>query len=105
MQDPAQHPEKNSENSLPVESKADPPPSMPCVVYLASVEGQIQGRVVNLPGVTAKASSERDLMRQIVKQFKAQVAEIYAQGREPDWVDPLPEKQPGERKVFLPVHL
>ncbi|OYP34958.1 hypothetical protein [Rhodopirellula sp. MGV] len=91
--------------SLPIETPADPPPSMGCIVYIAKTETGVAGRVANLPGIVVTASNERDLMRQIVKQFKAEVAPIFARGEQPTWVDPLPQLAENERKVFLPVHL
>ncbi|WP_149495586.1 hypothetical protein [Roseiconus lacunae] len=110
MNDPEKPQSKLSSDLLPVEPSttpppAEPPPVMGCVVYLKSTDNGVSGRVVNLPGVTATAANERDLMRAIVKDFKAQVTPIFARGDQPEWVDPLPPREEGERKLFLPVHL
>lgn len=80
-------------------------PAFGCTVLISREAGGFQGRVANLKGVTASAASQRELLAAIVKQFKAVVAESLAAGGEPEWIDPPLEKEPGEQKLFLPVHL
>ncbi|MDV6032924.1 MAG: hypothetical protein F9B45_23130 [Phycisphaera sp. RhM] len=90
---------------LPVESAAPPPPAFGCIVYFASDGGVFRGRVANLAEIEVSASSQREMLGQIVARFKSSVADSLAKGETPAWIVPPAEKRPGETKLFLPVHL
>lgn len=91
--------------NLPIESAEPPVPSFGCIVYFSSDGGVFRGRVANLSGIEVAAANQRELLGQIVARFKSEVGKCIAEGREPDWVDPPAEKNEGEQKLFLPVHL
>jgi len=90
---------------LPIESDEPPVPAFGCVVYFSSEAGVLHGRVANLAGIQATAPTQRELLGQIVAQFKSAVSKRLSEGETPDWVDPPLEKREGEQKLFLPVHL
>lgn len=91
--------------ALPLESGQPPVPTFGCIVYFTAESGQFHGRVANLAKIEATALSQRELLGQIVKKFKAEVSAAFAEGRTPDWIDPPAKKLEGETKLFLPVHL
>ena len=45
-------------------------PAFPCIVHLNAEGGVYRGRVANLAGLEAEASSERELLGKIVPLFK-----------------------------------
>ena len=90
---------------LPIDSGEAPVPAFGCIVYFCCDRGVYQGRVANLAGIQVQASSQREMLGQIVTQFKGAVAACLAQGRVPDWIDPPEPKRDDESKLFLPVHL
>ncbi|HIF00676.1 MAG: hypothetical protein ABGZ53_29565 [Fuerstiella sp.] len=87
------------------ESDCNPVPVFSCHVILSKADdGQLSGRVANLDGIVVKGSSERDVLRAIVKQFKAAVQKYSASNEEIPWRDsPAPAADEFER--FIPVHL
>jgi hypothetical protein len=93
--------------SLPVVTAAMPVPVYDCRVYVSGpdAEGFLHGRVANLPGISAKARGERDLLTQLVRDFKWQLVERRSQGESVALVDPVPPPEPGERQRWIPVHL
>ncbi|MCS7470633.1 hypothetical protein NZK35_28615 [Stieleria sp. ICT_E10.1] len=93
------------ETGLPVESTAPTAPAFGCIVYFACDDGVFRGRVANLAGIEVSASSQREMLGQIVARFKSSVAGSLAEGETPAWIVPPSEKRPGETKLFLPVHL
>jgi hypothetical protein len=97
--------DQTPKRSLPLESGEPPVPAFGCIVYYSTDGGCVRGRVANLDGIEVTASSQRELLGQIVAQFKAVVAKSLAEGGEPEWVDPPAAKRDGEQKLFLPVHL
>ena len=75
------------------------------MVYFANQGGEFHGRVANLEGIQVTASDQRQMLVQIVAQFKTAVRESLNRGETPDWIDPPKEKAADEKKLFLPVHL
>ncbi|QDV40489.1 hypothetical protein Enr13x_02950 [Stieleria neptunia] len=90
---------------LPIESEPSAPPAFGCIVYFAREGGTFCGRVANLGGIEVSASSQREMLGQIVARFKSAVADSLANGETPAWIVPPAEKRPAETKLFLPVHL
>jgi hypothetical protein len=80
-------------------------PAFPCIVHLTTEGGVYRGRVVNLAGIEAEGSSEREMLGKIVPLFKRTVAEIHQRGDSIPWINPVPEPKPTEIKRFIPVHL
>ena len=80
-------------------------PAFPCIVHLDVQDGIYRGRVANLAGIEAVASSEREMLGKIVPIFKRTVAEIHERGDSIPWITPVPEPKPTEIKRFIPVHL
>jgi hypothetical protein len=99
-----------SENdSLPLISGNDcsPVPVFNCQIILQHCESdqQIIGRVANLGGITAKGSTERDVLMQITKIFKLQVETLTREKMPVPWIEPPEQPGPGEVERFVPVHL
>lgn len=90
---------------LPVESAAPTPPAFGCIVYFACDNGVFRGRVANLAEIEVSASSQREMLGQIVARFKSSVSGSLDKGETPAWIVPPADKRPGETKLFLPVHL
>ena len=87
------------------ESDCNPVPVFSCHVILTKVgDGQLSGRVANLEGIVVKGASERDVLKAIVKQFKAAVQKYSATDEEIPWQDSQPPAV-GEFERFIPVHL
>jgi len=80
-------------------------PAFPCIVHLDVQDGIYRGRVANLAGIEAVASSEREMLGKIVPIFKRTVAEIHQRGDSIPWITPVPDPKPTEIKRFIPVHL
>ena len=104
--------EKSKSTTSPSDSRTpDPPmaqvdvPAFPCIVHLTTEGGVYRGRVVNLAGIEAEGSSEREMLGKIVPLFKRTVAEIHQRGDSIPWINPVPEPKPTEIKRFIPVHL
>ena len=90
---------------LPIESGEPTVPAFGCIVYFSNDGSHFRGRVANLAGIEATASNQRELLGQIVAQFKSAVSKSLAEGESPGWIDPPTEKREDEKKLFLPVHL
>ncbi len=80
-------------------------PAFPCIVHLEVQDGVYRGRVANLAGIEAVASTEREMLGKIVPLFKSAVAEIRQRGDCIPWITPVPEPRSTEIKRFIPVHL
>lgn len=85
-------------------------PSYACVVYISEQSGKVSARVANLvksdeSPIVSSGASEREVLADIVKQFKGIVANEIDAGNEPKWLEPAKEKEANEQKRFLPVHL
>lgn len=98
-------PDHRQASGLPIESGKPAVPAFGCIVYVSSAGGGVRGRVANLGGIQLQAADERQLLGQIVAQFKSEVARCLAEGQTPNWIDPPEAKRDDERKLFLPVHL
>lgn len=93
-----------SQSLNPPTAQADVP-AFPCIVHLTVQNGVYHGRVANLAGIEAVASTEREMLGKIVPIFKRTVAEIHQSGDTIPWITPVPEPTPTEIKRFIPVHL
>ncbi len=80
-------------------------PAFPCIVHLAVKDGVYRGRVANLAGIEAVASSEREMLGKIVPIFKRTLAEMHQRGDAIPWIAPVPDPKLDEIKRFIPVHL
>lgn len=81
-------------------------PVFNCIVHvLRDSSGNVIARVANLPGIVCTASTERDVLTKIVKEFKQVVRELSEIGSEIPWIDPPSTKGPEEQTRFIPVHL
>ncbi|MFV0444616.1 MAG: hypothetical protein ACK5Q5_13685 [Planctomycetaceae bacterium] len=94
-------------NDLPVLTPVEPVPVYSCHVILSGpdADGGLQGRVTNLPGISARARSERDLLTQLVRQFQNQVRDLRTAGQEVPWNTEPQRPSDGERQRWIPVHL
>ncbi len=92
-------------SKLDIANSDSPVPAFTCLVYVANVDGTITARVVNLDGIEASGSSERDVLGKIVPAFKKRVAELMSGGEEIPWIDPPEPPRAGEQKRIVPVHL
>jgi hypothetical protein len=82
-------------------------PVFNCVAILSPIPGgtKLAGRIANLAGISGEGNTERDVLIQLTKRFKATVQE-YSQKQQPiPWVDPPETPGPGEMQRFIPVHL
>lgn len=96
---------QSPKKSLPQTSPSDQP-AFGCVVYVRRTEaGRVVGRVANLSGLELEAASERDVLAGLVQAAKRVLAKHVELGEDIPWVDPPAEKQAGEQKRFLPLHL
>lgn len=63
------------------------------------------GRIANLAGISGEGATERDVLIQLTKRFKATVQE-YSQRQQPiPWIDPPETPGAGEMQRFIPIHL
>ncbi len=85
------------------------PPSVPvfnCIVHVhRDDQGNVQGRVANLPDLVCTAATERDLLAKIVKEFKRVIREYSEKETPIPWVVPPKAKEPNEQSRLIPVHL
>ena len=96
---------QSPKKSLPQTSPTDQP-AFGCVVYVRRTDsGRVVGRVANLNDLELEAASERDVLAGLVQAAKQVLAKHVELGEEIAWVDPPVEKQDGEQKRFLPLHL
>lgn len=81
-------------------------PVFNCIVHVSRNEdGGVSARVANLLNIACSASSERDALSRIVKEFKQAVKQFSEQGGPIPWVDPPSPKEPHEQSRLIPVHL
>lgn len=83
-----------------------PVPVYDCHVILSvpGADGVIHARVSTLPEITASGKSERDILKNIVNQFKAALVQYRESGTEIPWQSSA-KPQPGETQRWVPVHL
>ena len=95
-------------SDLPLISESDcsPVPVFNCQIILRHEDsGQVSGRAANLKGISATGSSERDVLIQITKVFKAQVQALSEEKMPIPWIEPAEQPEPDEVLRFVPVHL
>ena len=96
-------------DSLPLISGNDcsPVPVFNCQIILSKSESdrKIVGRVANLAGISITGNTERDVLMQIAKVFRAQVQALSEERIPVPWIDPPEQPGPGESQRFLPIHL
>lgn len=82
-------------------------PVFNCVVILTPVPGgtRLIGRIANLAGISAEGNTERDVLIQLTKRFKATIQEYSLRQQPIPWVDPPENPGPGEMQRFIPIHL
>jgi len=81
-------------------------PVFNCIVHVSRNEdGGVGARVANLPNIACTATSERDALARIVKEFKQAVKQFSEQGVPIPWIDPPSQKEPNEQSRLIPVHL
>lgn len=90
---------------MPIGSQPADVPSFGCIVYLSKSGSGVRGRVANLEGIEVDGSDDRSVLGEVVKQFRRAISEGIASENGFHLIEPPMPKQPGERKVFLPVHL
>ncbi len=99
----------SNSDSLPLISDSDgsPVPVFNCQIILSKPDAdqQIVGRVANLGGITVSGATERDVLMQITKVFRAQVAALHEEKVPIPWIDPPEQPGPDESVRFVPVHL
>ncbi len=77
-----------------------------CIVHvLRDSDGNVTGRVANLPDLIFTATTERDLLAKIVKEFKRVVREYSQSDSGIPWIEPPSAKSPSEQTRLIPVHL
>jgi len=81
-------------------------PVFNCIVHVSRNEdGSVNARVANLPNIACSASSERDALARIVKEFKQFAKQFSEQGAPIPWVEPPSPKESNEQSRLIPVHL
>ncbi len=86
-------------------------PAFACLVYVRKNEdGTIDGRVANLAGgdsgeIRASGNSERTVLGNITREFKALVSKILEEGQEIPWIDPPQPPLENEQVRSVPLHL
>ena len=83
-----------------------PVPVYDCHVILAPADeaGIIHSYVSTLPEIAAQGRSERAILQQLVKDFKAAMIRYREAGQPIPW-QPAARPQPGETQRWIPVHL
>jgi hypothetical protein len=104
---PAPLSQGGSTPDLPVVTPPQPVPVYDCRVIVSGpdAQGRLFGRVTNLPGLSTSARTERELLTQLVQQFKQTLMRYRSEGQPVPW-NPHPEHpREGERQRWIPVHL
>src|SRR4051812_6783756 len=103
-----------SDRPNPLGITRDAKPNVPvfsCIVYVCkTADGTIRGRVANLAGddsgeISATGNSERDVLLNVTREFKARVLSIHGANQEIAWIDPPQPPLENEQVRFVPVHL
>jgi hypothetical protein len=86
------------------------PQSVPvfnCRVIIAprDAAGKIIARAAELADLSAGGESDREALQKLVAAFKAKMAAHVAADEEIPWIKPGAKPQPGERELFVAVHL
>jgi hypothetical protein len=86
-------------------------PVFSCIVYVCkTADGTTRGRVANLAGddsgeISASGNSEREVLLNVTREFKARVVNMRADDQEIAWIDPPSPPLEHEQVRFVPVHL
>ena len=81
-------------------------PVFNCVVYLRkTADGQVAGRVANLPEIAFTAANEPVVLRLVVTEFKQRLDGWTAAGQQIPWIEPPLEPTDDEQQRLVPVHL
>lgn len=82
-------------------------PVFNCVVILSPVpdSSRLRGRVANLGEIFAEGNTERDVLIQLTKKFKAVVQEYVQNKSDIPWVNPPESPGENEQQRYIPVHL
>lgn len=75
------------------------------IVTPATAGTPCRGRSANYLGIEATGESERAVLQQIVKTFKAKASEAMARGQEVQAIDPPESPKAGEVLRWIAVHL
>lgn len=97
---------KEPENRIKVVSEPEAIPVYNCSVIISRLDnGQIHGQVANLDGIEVSAVTEREILQQIVTQFKTTIGKYVEAGQEIPWLDPPRAAAPDQVEKLIPVHL
>ena len=114
MNTPSSTDSATSDRPNPLGITGDSKPTVPvfsCIVYVCkTADGTIRGRVANLAGddsaeISATGNSERDVLLNVTREFKARVMAMHGKNQEFAWIDPPPPPLENEQVRFVPVHL
>ena len=86
------------------------PQSVPvfnCRVIVAprDAAGKVVARAAELADLSASGDSDREALQKLVAAFKAKMAAHVAADEEIPWIKPGDKPLPGERELFVAVHL
>lgn len=87
-----------------------PPVAVPvynCRVIVSSADaaGNVRVRAAELAGLEILAASQREALQKLVPEFKRRLSDYAAKSEEIPWMKPGEAPQPGERELFIAVHL
>lgn len=77
-----------------------------CAVIISRLDtGKIHGQVGNLDDIEVSASTEREVLQEIVKQFKRVIGK-YIESKQPiPWIEPPRKPVKDQVERLIPVHL
>ena len=86
------------------------PQSVPvfnCRVIVAprDTAGKVVARAAELADLSASGDSDREALQKLVAAFKAKMAAHVAAGEAIPWIKPGEQPLPGQRELFVAVHL
>ena len=114
MNTPSSTDSATSDRPNPLGITGDSKPTVPvfsCIVYVCkTADGTIRGRVANLAGddsgeISATGNSERDVLLNVTREFKARVLTMHGENQVIAWIDPPQPPLENEQVRFVPVHL
>ena len=97
---PSDRPAASSARTAPI-------PVYNCPAYLSppDANGQILARCATLPDVTARGANQREALARLVELFKQTLVGYRAAELEIPFCDPPVSPAPGEKAVYIAVHL
>jgi hypothetical protein len=75
------------------------------IVSPRDTNGKIIARAAELANLSVVADADREALQKLVAAFKTRMAAHVAAGEEIPWVRPGEKPQPGEKELFVAVHL